>query len=75
MSIIQLLRILVARRWIVLGCTVLALIVAGAVGKILPARFPATARVLMDNFKPDPVTGTMMNAAGLRSFTRTPRSS
>ena len=71
MSIIQLLRILVARRWIVFGCMILSLIVAGAVGKILPARYPATARVLMDNFKPDPVTGTMMNAAGLRSFTRT----
>ncbi len=71
MSIIQLLRILIARRWIVFGCMILSLIVAGAVGKILPARFPATARVLMDNFKPDPVTGTMMNAAGLRSFTRT----
>lgn len=71
MSIIQLLRILMARRWIVFGCMILSLIVAGAVGKILPARFPATARVLMDNFKPDPVTGTMMNAAGLRSFTRT----
>ena len=71
MSIIQLLRILVARRWIVFGCMLLSLIVAGAVGKILPARYPAAARVLMDNFKPDPVTGTMMNAAGLRSFTRT----
>ena len=71
MSIIQLLRILVARRWIVFGCMILSLIVAGAVGKILPARYPATARVLMDNFKPDPVNGTMMNAAGLRSFTRT----
>lgn len=71
MSIIQLLRILVARRWIVFGCMILSLIVAGAVGKILPARYPATARVLMDNFKPDPVTGTMMNALGLRSFTRT----
>ena len=71
MSIIQLLRILTARRWIVFGCMILSLIVAGAVGKILPARFPATARVLMDNFKPDPVTGTMMNAAGLRNFTRT----
>lgn len=60
-----------ARRWIVFGCTILSLIVAGAVGLILPARYPATARVLMDNFKPDPVTGTMMNAAGLRNFTRT----
>ncbi|MEI6485824.1 MAG: Wzz/FepE/Etk N-terminal domain-containing protein [Sphingomonadales bacterium] len=71
MSIIQLLRILMARRWVVFGCTILSLVVAGAVGLILPPRYPATARVLMDNFKPDPVTGTMMNAAGLRSFTRT----
>lgn len=71
MSIIQLLRILMARRWIVFGCMILSLIVAGAVGKILPPRYPATARVLMDNFKPDPVTGTMMNGAGLRNFART----
>ncbi len=71
MSLIQLLRILIARRLILLGCVGLCLVVAIGVGLILPARYPATARVMMDNFKPDPVTGTMMNVAGLRTFTRT----
>ena len=71
MSLIQLLRILFARRLILLGCTLLSLVVAVSVGLILPARYPATARIMMDNFKPDPVTGQMMNMAGLRTFTRT----
>jgi uncharacterized protein involved in exopolysaccharide biosynthesis len=71
MSLIQLLRILVARRLILLGCLALCLTVAVAVGLIFPARYEATARVMMDNFKPDPVTGTMMSTANLRTFTRT----
>lgn len=71
MSLLQLLRILFARRFILLGCLLVCLGVAVAVGLILPARYPATARVMLDNFKPDPVTGTMINANGLRTFTRT----
>ena len=71
MSIIQLLRILMARRWLIGFSVLLALLVGVAVGRILPARYPATARVLMDNFKPDPVTGTMLNAGGLKMFIRT----
>jgi polysaccharide biosynthesis transport protein len=71
MSLIQLLRILFARRSILMGCLMACLVVAVLVGLILPARYPATARVMMDNFKPDPVTGTMMNMGGLRTFTRT----
>lgn len=71
MSLIQLLRILYARRFILLGCTMLSLVVAIAVGLILPARYSATARIMLDNFKPDPVTGQMINGAGLRTFTRT----
>lgn len=71
MSLIQLIRILVARRWLIAFAVFLALLVGVAVGNILPARYPASARVLMDNFKPDPVTGTVMNASGIRMFIRT----
>ncbi|WP_353199116.1 Wzz/FepE/Etk N-terminal domain-containing protein [Sandarakinorhabdus sp.] len=71
MSIIQLLRILMARRWVVLIAVSLSLTVAVGVGLILPARYPANARVLMDNFKPDPVTGQVINGNGLRQFIST----
>ena len=39
MSLIQLLRILVARRLILLGCLILCFVVAVGVGLILPARY------------------------------------
>ena len=71
MSLIQLIRILVSRRWVILFAVFVALLVGIAVGKILPPRYPATARVLMDNFKPDPVTGTMLNGSGIKLFIRT----
>lgn len=71
MSLIQLIRILVARRWLISFAVFLGLLVGVAVGNLLPARYPATARVLMDNFKPDPVTGTVLNASGIKMFIRT----
>jgi uncharacterized protein involved in exopolysaccharide biosynthesis len=71
MSIIQLLRILMARRWVVAIAVFLSLIVAVGVGLVLPARYPASARVLMDNFKPDPVTGQVISGNGMRVFIRT----
>jgi uncharacterized protein involved in exopolysaccharide biosynthesis len=71
MSLIQLVRILVARRWLIAFAVFLGLLVGVGVGNILPARYPARARVLMDNFKPDPVTGTMLNASGIKMFIRT----
>lgn len=71
MSIVQLLRILFARKWVVLITLGTCLGAAVIVGLLLPPRYPASARVLLDNFKPDPVTGQMISAAGLRSFTGT----
>jgi uncharacterized protein involved in exopolysaccharide biosynthesis len=71
MSIIQFLRILIARRWIILATLLTCTIVAVGVARTLPARYPARARVLMDSFKPDPVTGTMIQTNALRTFTRT----
>ncbi|OSZ65273.1 hypothetical protein CAP39_12405 [Sphingomonas sp. IBVSS1] len=71
MSLIQLVRILVARRWLIAFAVFLGLLVGVAIGNLLPARYPARARVLMDNFKPDPVTGTVLNASGIKMFIRT----
>ncbi len=71
MSIIQVLRILLARRWVVLITLGVCFGAAVIVGLLLPPRYPAAARVLLDNFKPDPVTGQMISPAGLRSFTGT----
>lgn len=71
MSFIQFLRILMARRWIILGslvgCTVLALGIASR----LPQRYPATARVLLDVIKPDPVTGAVIATQFVRGYTKT----
>ena len=71
MSFIQFLRILMARRWIILasliGCTVIAVAVASQ----LPERYPATARVMLDVIKPDPVTGAVIATQFVRGYTKT----
>lgn len=70
MSLIQFLRILLARWKLILAsmlaCTVVAALVAGS----LPKRYPATARVLLDIGKPDIVTGQVISGRD-RSYTRT----
>ncbi len=59
MSIGQFLRILIARRLIILGTLVTCVLVAAMVAATLPPRYPAKARVLLD-FRPDPVTGAAL---------------
>lgn len=71
MSIAQFLRILIARRWIILITLVTCLVVAVAVAKSLPARYQASARVILDGFKPDPVTGQMIGGPAMRSYIKT----
>ncbi len=64
MSIMQLLRILMVRRWIIFTTLVTCLVVALAAAKTLPARYQADARLVLDILKPDPVTGqTLGNGA------------
>ncbi len=71
MSLIQFLRILMARRWIILGLffgiTATALLVAWR----LPERYPASARVMLDVIKPDPVTGAVIATQFVRGYTKT----
>ena len=71
MSLAQFLRILIARRWIILVTLVTCVAVALAVARILPERYPAKARVMLDIVKPDPVTGQMIGANSARGYVRT----
>jgi succinoglycan biosynthesis transport protein ExoP len=68
MSLIQFLRILMARRMIVQVCLAVCVLVAVVVANTLPERYSATARVLMDIVKPDPVTGLMVGGRDNRSY-------
>ncbi|WP_416908764.1 MAG: Wzz/FepE/Etk N-terminal domain-containing protein [Polymorphobacter sp.] len=71
MSLIQFLNILLARRWIIVTSFVTTMVVAIAVGFSLPERYTASARVLMDIIRPDPVTGQMVGGRDPRMFIRT----
>lgn len=71
MNLIQFLRIFWARRWLVLGTTLASLLVATLVASTLPKRYPATARVMLDTVKPDPVTGTGISMREARPFIQT----
>jgi len=71
MSLIQFLRILIARKGMILATMLACLAVSTTVVLLLPKRYPGTARVLLDTMKPDPVTGQGMGAAGARTYFRT----
>ena len=71
MSIAQFLRILLARRLIILAMFILAVAVAIALCLVLKPRFPATARILMDVIKPDPVSGQVISSNYVRGYTKT----
>jgi uncharacterized protein involved in exopolysaccharide biosynthesis len=70
MSIVQLLRILMARRWIIFTAAITCLVVALATAKTLPSRYEASARVVLDILKPDPVTGQTLGN-GARAYVST----
>jgi uncharacterized protein involved in exopolysaccharide biosynthesis len=71
MSLIQFLRILVARRWIIVISLITCVVVAVVVASTLPERYTARARVLLDIIKPDPVTGQMIAGNNSRVYIRT----
>ncbi|QXQ08296.1 exopolysaccharide biosynthesis protein EpsF [Sphingosinicellaceae bacterium] len=71
MSLIQFLRILIARRWIILGCFLSVTVIAMAVASRLPERYPGAARVMMDVIKPDPVSGAVIATQFVRGYTKT----
>ena len=71
MSLVQFLRILLARRWTIIVATLACFVVATGVAMVLPKRYQATARVLLDIVKPDPVTGLTVGGRDARSYIRT----
>lgn len=71
MSLVQFFRILWARRSIVLIATLACLFGAVLVGKLIPARFKADSRVILDIVKPDPVTGEIIASGFARAYVKT----
>lgn len=71
MSLLQFLRILLSRKKIILGSFLSCLVVATVVAMLLPKRYPAEARVILDIVRPDPVTGFSYGGRDSRSYVRT----
>lgn len=71
MSLLQIFRILWARRLILFVAILACVVTAIGIGKIMPARFQATSRVMLDIVKPDPVTGTTLASSFVRAYVKT----
>ena len=71
MSLIQFLRILMARRAIMLAALLSCFAVAMVISQLLPPRYQARSRIILDIVKPDPVTGQLISTQFLRAYTRT----
>ena len=71
MSIFQFLRILFARRLFLLTALVSCVSVATVAAFVLPKHYKASARVMLDIVKPDPVTGQVIANQFLRAYTNT----
>lgn len=71
MSLIQFLRILWARRAILLAALLACFLAAVATMLIVPKRYQAQTRVMLDLIKPDPVTGQLMGNQFVRAYIKT----
>ncbi|GAA4770166.1 Wzz/FepE/Etk N-terminal domain-containing protein [Novosphingobium ginsenosidimutans] len=71
MSFEQIFRLLWARRALILIATVLALFAATIAGMVLPPRYQAHARVMLNLVKPDPITGESISSQFARAYVRT----
>lgn len=71
MNIAHFFRILWVRRNLILLTTLSALAAVALVIKIVPARYTATSRLMLDIVKPDPVTGQTMSTQFARAFVAT----
>jgi len=71
MSFIQLIRILWARKAIILLTLLCSVAGAWLVVKFIPPRFEGTSRVMLEIVKPDPVTGQMMSSQYARAYVAT----
>ncbi|MDP3491516.1 MAG: Wzz/FepE/Etk N-terminal domain-containing protein [Hyphomonadaceae bacterium] len=71
MSIVQFLRILWARRMLVIAATISCVVGAFVVTQIVPPRYQGQSRVMLDLVKPDPVTGQVTSPQFAKAYTRT----
>lgn len=71
MNIVQFFRILWARRWIIIPAFLVCVTTATLVVQFLPERYMATTRVVLNTFKPDPVTGQVMSSQFMRAYVQT----
>jgi uncharacterized protein involved in exopolysaccharide biosynthesis len=71
MSLVQFFRILYARRIILIVALGSALFAGVVMINVLPKRYTASARIMLDVIKPDPVTGQVLGTQFLRSYTKT----
>lgn len=71
MSIFQFLHIIWAYRRLILIVALVAFVGATATVQLIPARYVAQSRVMLDVIKPDPVTGQVMSTAFLRGYIKT----
>lgn len=71
MSILQFLRIVWAGRMLILASTLACFLIALVTVQVVPPRYEAQSRVMLDVIKPDPVTGQVMATAFLRAYTKT----
>lgn len=71
MSLVQFFRILYARRIILIVALVSALFAGVVMVKVLPKRYTAHSRIMLDVIKPDPVTGQVLGTQFLRSYIKT----
>lgn len=71
MNPIQILRILWMRRLIIFAATASALIGGLLIMVILPPRYMATSRVLLDLVKPDPISGVVLQKGFVDAYVRT----
>ncbi len=71
MNFEQIFRLLWARRGLILIATFASLFAATVAGMVLPARYTAHARVMLNLVKPDPVTGEIIASQFARAYIRT----
>lgn len=71
MSIFQFFRIIWARRWVIVAIFVTAVVAASVVVAVVPPRYKAESRVILDIIRPDPVTGQLLSSPFLRAYTST----
>ncbi len=71
MNFEQIFRLLWARRGLIVIATIASLFAAGVAGMIIPPRYEAHARVMLNVVKPDPVTGEIIASQFARAYVKT----